>query len=67
MANIEDDNYLPDLNNELTGEQIVLQQKVFRNNQAFIKLNEQIVAWFKSPNECKVYPKSQMQNKNSWH
>ena len=53
---MEDDNYLPDLNNKLTGEQIVLQQKVFRNNQAFIKLNEQIIAWFKSPNECKIYP-----------
>ena len=57
-ANLEHgDNFLPDLKNELTGEQIVLQQKVFRSNQAFGKTNEEIIAWFKSPKECRAYPK----------
>ena len=31
-------------------------------------MNEEIIAWFKSPKECKAYQKSQMKNnKNSWH
>ena len=63
----EDKNYLPDLNNELAGEQIMLQQRVFRTNQAFIKVNEEIIAWFKSSPEHRAYPKSQLKNKNSWH
>ena len=54
----EDENYLPDLNNELAGEQIMLQQRVFRTNQAFIKVNEEIIAWFKSSPEYRAYPKS---------
>ena len=62
----EDENYLPDLNNELAGEQIVLQQRVFRTNQAFIKVNEEIIAWFNSPPEQRAYPKYNLKNKNSW-
>ena len=54
----EDENYLPDLNNELAGEQIMLQQRVFRTNQAFIKVNEEIIAWFKSSPEHRAYPES---------
>ena len=40
MANKMDDNcILPDLHNDLTGEQLVLQQKVFRKNEEFITLH----------------------------
>ena len=62
----EDKNYLPDLNNELAGEQIVLQQRVFRTNQAFIKVNKEIIACFNSPPKHRAYPKSHLKNKNSW-
>ena len=46
----EDKNYLPDLNNELAGKQIVLQ----------------IIAWFNLSPEHRAYPKSCLKNKNSW-
>ena len=49
MAECKDaENYLPDLGNESSGEQILLQQRAFRTNQAFIKLNEEIIAWFEN-------------------
>ena len=34
---MESDNFLPDLKNEKTGEQIVFKQKVYRSNEAFKK------------------------------
>ena len=63
----DDENYLPDLNNELAGEQIILQQRVFRTNQAFIKVTEEIIAWFEPPSDKRAYTKSHLKNKNSWH
>ena len=59
--------FLPDLGNELTGEQLIFEHKVYRANEAFTKLVEEILAWFNSPVHNKCYPKSRMKNKNSWH
>ena len=36
----EDENYLPDLPDEKSGEQIVFDQKVFRCNEEFVKKTE---------------------------
>ena len=58
--------FLPDLGNELTGEQLIFEHKVYRANEAFTKLVEEIRAWFNSPVHNKCYPKSRMKNKNSW-
>ena len=58
--------FLPDLGNELTGEQLIFECKVYRANEAFTKLVEEILAWFNSPVHNKCYPKSRMKNKNSW-
>ena len=56
---------LPDLGNELPGEQLIFEHKVYRANEAFTKLVEEIRAWFNSPVHNKCYPKSRMKNKNS--
>ena len=66
MVEKEDDNYLPDLPDEISGEQLVFQQKVFRANEAFNKANIDIINWFNSPSEKRQYPKSRLKNKNSF-
>ena len=58
--------FLPDLGNEISGEQLVFEQKLFRANEAFIRVNQEIIAWFQSPELSKSYPKSCLNNKNSW-
>ena len=64
MVGNEDENYLPDLPDEISGEQLVFQQKVFRANEAFNKANIDIINWFNSPSEKRQYPKSRLKNKN---
>ena len=66
MSNEDNENYLPDLPSEISGEQIVFQQKVFRSNEAFNKVHNAIILWFKSPPENRQYPKSKQNNKNSF-
>ena len=41
----DDEKYLPDLDNYKTGEQIVFDQKVFRANEVFVKLHQDIINW----------------------
>ena len=52
LSTMEDENLengiLPDLPDEITGEQLVLQQKVFRKNEEFIKLHNGIIKWLSS-------------------
>ena len=55
------------LGNELTSEQLIFEHKVYRANEAFTKLFEEIRVWFNSPVNNKCYPKSRLKNKNSWH
>ena len=40
----ENENYLPDLPNEKSGEQLVFDQKVFRCNEAFVKKMNDLIA-----------------------
>ena len=44
----EDENYLPDLLDKKSGEQIVFDQKVFRCNEAFVKKMNDLISWFQS-------------------
>ena len=60
---MDDENYLPDLNNEKTGEQIVFEQKVFRANEAFKHKMNDLILWHKSPTECRQYPKKSQTNR----
>ena len=57
---------LPELNNEKSGEQIVLELKVKRSNEAFIKKMEDVVRWLTSLSENRVYPKSASTNRHSY-
>ena len=57
---------LPDLPNDITGEQLFLQQKVFRKNEEFIQLNTGIINWLKSDENNRKYPVEFKQNKNSF-
>ena len=46
---INNDNFLPDLPDEISGEQLVFERKVVRSNEAFNKAHNDIIHWFKSP------------------
>ena len=46
--NSETDKFLPDLPNEISGEQLVLQQKVFKANEVFLKKHN-LLKWLNSP------------------
>ena len=45
MENDKNDNYLPDLDNEKSREQIVFDQKVFRANEAFRWKMQDLINW----------------------
>ena len=62
---MEGDNYLPDLDNEKTGEQIVFEQKVFRANEAFKCKMDALIHWHKSPSDCHTYP-SESTNRSAY-
>ena len=40
---IHENSILPDLDNDISGEQLVLQQKVFRKNETFIRVHSGIL------------------------
>ena len=54
--NQENDEYLPELPDKISGEQLVLQQCVFRANEVFVKIHNDILKWINSPPEFRVYP-----------
>ena len=58
--------FLPDLPDEISGEQLVLQQKVFRANEVFMKKHNNILKWLNSPEDCRIYPKEALKNKHAY-
>ena len=50
------DDFLPDLLDEISGKQLILQQHVFRANEVFIKTHNDILKWLNSPPESRVCP-----------
>ena len=61
-----DEKYLSDLDNDKSGEQIVFDQKVFRANEVFIKIHQDIINWYLSPPDKRCYPKGSLRNKNGF-
>ena len=57
--------FLPDLPDEISGEQLVLQQKVFGANEVFMKKHNNILKWLNSPKDCRIYPKEALKNKHA--
>ena len=45
-----------------TGEQLVFDQKVFRCNEAFVKKMNDLIAYFKSSPEWRIYPQNAANN-----
>ena len=62
----EKDEYLPDLPDEVSGKQLVLQQCVFRGNEVFVKTHNDILKWLNSPPEFRVYPADAHKNKTTY-
>ena len=60
------DDFLPDLPDEISSEQLVLQQHVFRANEVFVKKHNDILKWLNSPPELRVYPSDAQQNKHAY-
>lgn len=60
------ESFLPDLTDEISGEQLVLQQKVHWVNEAFIKKHNNILKWQNSPADFRVYPKDAQKNKHAY-
>ena len=63
---IPENTTLPYLPNDLMGEQLVLQQKVFRKNEQFIKLHTCIKNWLKAHENDREDPVEFKQNKNAF-
>ena len=53
----DEESFLPDLPDEISGKQLELQQKVFRANEVFIKKHNDVLKWLNSPEDSRVYPK----------
>ena len=54
---------LPDLPDEKTEEQIMLEQQVFRVNEKFIQRHQEIIEWLLSPEESQKYPDHARKNR----
>ena len=61
-SKMDNKNYLSDLKNERTGEQIVFEQKVFQANEAFKCRINDLILWHKLPMECRQYPEKSQTN-----
>ena len=58
--------FLPDLPNEISGEQLELQKKVFRANEVFMREHNDTLKWLNSPEDCRVYPKEAQKNTHAY-
>ena len=48
--------FLPNLNNEKTSEQLLFDFKVYHGNEQFIRIITDIIKWILSPAESRSYP-----------
>ena len=55
--------FLPDLNNEKTSEQLLFDSKVYHANQQFVRIQTDMIKWILSPPESIVYPQNVKNNK----
>ena len=62
----DEEAFLPNLPDELSGEQLLVQQYVFRANEIFIKKHNYIDKWLNSPPESRVYPMHAQNNKTAY-
>ena len=58
--------FLPDLNNEKTSEQLLFDSKVYHANEQFIRIRTDIIKWVLSPAESRSYPAHVRNNKRAF-
>ena len=58
--------FLPDLPDEISSEQLVLQQKAFSANEVCMKKHNDILKWLNSPEDCRISPKEALKNKHAY-
>ena len=56
MDDCENKEFLPNLGNEMTSEQLELHTKVVQQNEKAIKIHSDIIKWFESLEHSQVYP-----------
>ena len=56
---VEKAEYLPDLLNDKTGEELVFEQRVFHNNEVFKRIHQDIINWHLSDENNCFIPKLQ--------
>ena len=62
------ENYLPNLGNAMTCGQLILHNKVAKQNAKFAKIHSDIITWFKFPETNRKYPNHmKCNNKSSYH
>ena len=61
-----DTNFLPDLTEGQTFEQICFAQKVIKANEKFVSIRKDIIRWIMSPPDNHSYPKSVKSNKHAF-
>ena len=58
--------FLPDLNNKKTSEQLLFDSKVYHANEQFIRIRTDIIKWILSPAESRSYPAHVRNNKHAF-
>ena len=58
--------FLPDLNNEKTSEQLLFDSKVYHENEQFVRIRADIIKWILSPPENRIYPQHIKNNKRAF-
>ena len=58
--------FLPDLNNERTSEQLLFDSKVYHANKQFVRIRTDIIKWILSPPESRFYPQHVKNNKRAF-
>ena len=66
MDKNEEPDFLPNVGNEMTGEQIKLHNKVKKINEKLSTIYSHVIKWYKSPGDNKCYPKHVMNNKSAY-
>ena len=58
--------FLPNLNNEKTSEQLLFDSKVYHANEQFMRIRTDIIKWILSPAENRSYPCNVKNNKHAF-
>ena len=58
--------FLPNLNNEKTSEQLLFDSKVYHTNEQFVRIRTDVIKWILSPAENRSYAQHVKNNKRAF-